>query len=85
VTLDRPAGPATFFPLEVSQVNDGAEQRVQTSGRELVMRLKKSDQLTADPRVLRGVLALPSGGAFVIEAPVAPAASRSSGKPPARN
>jgi thiol:disulfide interchange protein DsbD len=77
IQLDRAAGPATFFPLEVSQINDSAAQQVTPTGRQLTIKLAKAGQLTSDPRVLRGVLALASGGAFVIEAPIGTSPSRS--------
>lgn len=70
VRMDRPATSATFYPLEISQVNDSAPQDVKASGRDLVMRLRKSDQLTGEPRALRGVLVLASGEAYVVTAPL---------------
>lgn len=76
VRMDRPATTATFFPLDVSQINDSAPQDVKASGRELVMRLQKSDQLMGDPRVLRGVLVFPSGEAYVVAAPLGAGSSR---------
>lgn len=71
VTLDRPApSSAVFFPLEASQVDESAPQKVEASGRRLRLTLRQSDQLASMPRRLKGVLTLPDGGAFVIEAPV---------------
>jgi thiol:disulfide interchange protein DsbD len=71
VTMDRPApSSAVFFPLEVNQVNESARQDIGASGRQLRLTLRKSDQLGALPRILKGVLALPDGRAFVVEAPV---------------
>jgi thiol:disulfide interchange protein DsbD len=72
--VDSAATTATFFPLEVSQINDSAPQAVTTKGRELVLRLRKSDQLAKDPAVLRGVVVLAGGRAHVVEAPVGAAA-----------
>lgn len=68
VRMDKPASGAAFFPLETSQVDDAAPQNVAASGNELVLRLKKSESLKGDPKVLRGVLALKSGPAYVVEA-----------------
>ena len=65
-----------FFPLDVSQVNDSAPQVVRPLERGLEITLRKSDQLTKDPRQLRGVLALPGVPAYVIVAPVSEAQSR---------
>ena len=80
VTLDRAApSSAVFFPLEVSQVNESAPQQVEASGRQLRLTLRKSDQLSALPRLLKGVLALPDGRAFVIQSPVSVAASSAPG------
>lgn len=62
---------ATFFPLEVSQVNDSAPQIVAPLDRGLRITLRKSDQLVKDPDTLSGVLSLPGGRAFVVAAPVA--------------
>lgn len=70
IQMDHPASSAVFFPLEESQVDDAAEQQVTVQGREMRLHLKTSDQLTAIPRILRGVLSLPSGEAVVIAAPV---------------
>jgi thiol:disulfide interchange protein DsbD len=63
-------GQGVFFPLEVSQINDSAPQRVRALDRGLELTLRKSDQLRADPAELRGVLALPGRPAYVIAAKV---------------
>jgi thiol:disulfide interchange protein DsbD len=76
VRMDEPATGATFYPLETSRINDAAAQTASAKGNELVLRLEKSPQLTSEPRQLRGVLALPSGGAFVITAPVSAAGAK---------
>jgi thiol:disulfide interchange protein DsbD len=61
---------AVFFPLEVSQVNDSAAQSVSPLSDGVRLALSKSSQLTKDPEVLRGVLSLSGGRAFVVEAQV---------------
>ena len=61
---------AVFFPLELSQVNDSAEQIATPLSDGVRMVLRKSSQLVKDPGVLRGVLALSGGRAYTIEAPV---------------
>lgn len=76
VRKDRPATSASFFPLETSQINDSAPQEAKATGRELVIRLRKSDQLTGDPRALRGVLVLASGEAYVVTAPLGATGAR---------
>lgn len=68
--LDPPAGAATFFPLDPSQIDDAALQQVQTTGGDLRIVLRKSPQLVQEPVVLRGVLALPDRPAVSIAAPV---------------
>ena len=59
---------AVFFPLELSQVNDSAEQAVTPLAAGVRVALRKSSQLTKDPGVLRGVLSLPGGRAYTIDA-----------------
>ena len=61
---------AVFFPLELSQVNDSADQAVTPLAAGVRVVLRKSSQLARDPGALRGVLALSGGRAFVVEAPV---------------
>ena len=61
---------AVFFPLELSQVNDSAEQAVTPLANGVRLMLRKSSQLVEVPGVLRGVLSLPGGRAYTIEAPV---------------
>ena len=72
VTIDtgRREGEGVFFPLDVSQINDSAPQQVRPRDRGLEMTLRKSDQLSAEPTQLRGVLALPGRPAHVVEARV---------------
>jgi len=61
---------AVFFPLELSQVNDSAEQAVTPLAAGIRVALRKSSQLARDPGVLRGILSLPGGRAYTIGAPV---------------
>ncbi len=60
---------AEFFPLEPGQVDNAAPQSLQPMARGVKITLKKSDYLTKPITVLRGVLALPGGEAYRIEAP----------------
>ena len=62
---------AVFFPLQVSQVNDSAPQRVTPLPDGVSIVLRKSDQLTSDPPALKGVLTLSGSRSFVVSAPVA--------------
>lgn len=61
---------AVFFPLELSQVNDSADQNVSPLPNGVRLALAKSSQLSKDPAVLRGVITLSGGRSHVIEAPV---------------
>jgi DsbC/DsbD-like thiol-disulfide interchange protein len=63
---------AEFFPLEPSQVDNAAAQKVEPSARGAKITLKKSDELLKPIAVLRGVLVLPGDEAYRIEAPVGP-------------
>ncbi len=69
--MNQPApGRAVFFPADVGQIDDSAPQEVIAVGRELRITLRKSDQLSSEPRVLRGVLTFPNGEAYAVELPV---------------
>ena len=59
---------AEFFPLEPGQVDNAAPQSLQPVARGVKITLKKSDYLTKPITVLRGVLVLPGGEAYRIEA-----------------
>jgi len=61
---------AEFFPLEPNQIDNAVPQKVLASQQGLTIELKKSDLLTRPVRILRGVLAIPGGPAYRIEAPV---------------
>ena len=60
---------AVFFPLDASQVNDSAAQVVTPLRDGVRLVLRKSSQLVTDPQLLRGVLSVSGGRAYVIEAP----------------
>jgi DsbC/DsbD-like thiol-disulfide interchange protein len=61
---------AEFFPLEPGQIDNPAPQKLQPTATGLKIALKKSDLLMKPISALRGVLALPGGPAYRIEAPV---------------
>jgi DsbC/DsbD-like thiol-disulfide interchange protein len=61
---------AIFFPLGPGQVDNPAPQKLQTSHTGVTLTLKKSDLLLKPISVLRGVLVIPGGPAYQIEAPV---------------
>jgi DsbC/DsbD-like thiol-disulfide interchange protein len=61
---------AEFFPLEPAQVDNAAPQKLVPSANGVTITLKKSDLLLKPVVVLRGVLVLPGGGAYRVEAPV---------------
>lgn len=61
---------AEFFPLEPGQIDNSALQKLEPSATGMKVTLKKSDFLLKPIAVLRGVLVIPGGPAYRIEAPV---------------
>lgn len=61
---------AEFFPLDPGQINNAAPQKLQPTSNGAKITLKKSDLLVKSITVLRGVLVIPGGPAYQIEAPV---------------
>jgi DsbC/DsbD-like thiol-disulfide interchange protein len=61
---------ATFFPLEESQVDNSAPQKIEPGEMGFQLTLRKSDQLLKPVKRLRGVLELSATQAYVIDAPV---------------
>ena len=61
---------AQFFPLEPSQVDNAAAQKVEPTAGGARITLRKSDELLKRVAVLRGVLVLPGDEAYRVEAPV---------------
>jgi thiol:disulfide interchange protein DsbD len=61
---------AEFFPLEPNQIDNAAPQKVSASPQGFEIALKKSDLLLKPINILRGVLVIPGGPAYRIEAPV---------------
>jgi DsbC/DsbD-like thiol-disulfide interchange protein len=61
---------AEFFPLDPGQIDNAAPQKLQPTSNGAKMTLKKSDLLVTLITVLRGVLVIPGGPAYRIEAPV---------------
>jgi thiol:disulfide interchange protein DsbD len=70
IVMDRVPERGTFFPLDESQLDDSGTQQVTVTGKELRFRFRKSAQLTALPKVLRGVVTFPSGAAYEVMAPI---------------
>jgi DsbC/DsbD-like thiol-disulfide interchange protein len=66
VDVDRTASSAVFFPLTESQIDDSAPQKVAIRGRNLTIRLKRSQQLTGIPDTVPGVLSLDGGPGYTI-------------------
>ncbi len=71
VDTGRPEQAASFFPMNVSQVDDSAPRRFESRPRGFRLTLRKSNELVALPPALTGVVRLPSGPAYVVSAPVA--------------
>lgn len=61
---------AEFFPLDPGQIENAAPQKLQPTSNGAKITLKKSDLLLKPISVLRGVLVIPGGPAYRIEAPV---------------
>jgi thiol:disulfide interchange protein DsbD len=70
ITTGQLEAPGYFFPLEAGQVNDSAPQTFTALPDGLRFRLRKSDQLLKDPPVVKGVVSLAGGRAFIVTAPV---------------
>jgi len=70
IAAGKPVAKAVFFPLEPGQVDNPAPQKLQSSRTGVRIVLKKSDMLLKPIAVLRGVLAVPDGPAYRIDAPV---------------
>jgi len=66
----KPITKAIFFPLEPGQIDNPAPQTLQPTTHGAKITLKKSDLLLKPISVLRGVLVIPGGPAYRIEAPV---------------
>jgi len=71
---------AWFAPLEPLEIEDAAPQKSVSTIAGVRLILKKSDQLLKPVSRLRGVLVLPSQGAYLIDAPVAPPPAKSPNK-----
>jgi DsbC/DsbD-like thiol-disulfide interchange protein len=67
---------AEFFPLEAGQIDNAAPQQVQPVATGAKITLKKSDLLLKPIPVLRGVLVIPGGDAYRVEAPIAAGTKR---------
>jgi thiol:disulfide interchange protein DsbD len=76
----QPIAQAEFYPLESQQIENAAPQAVSSLPRGVRLRLKKSQQLLKPIANLKGVIVLPSGKAYVIDAPVVGARSQHSTK-----
>jgi thiol:disulfide interchange protein DsbD len=70
IAASKPITRAIFFPLDPGQIDNPAPQKLEPMASGAKITLKKSDLLLKPVNVLRGVLAVPGGPAFRIEAPV---------------
>lgn len=70
VLAGKPVTKAQFFPLDAAQVDNAAPQKLEPWGKGVKITLKKSELLVKPISVLRGVLVLPGGDAYRVEAPV---------------
>lgn len=69
VRAGRPITQADFFPLDPGQIDNPAPQKLQPTSTGAKIKLKKSDLLMKPIVALRGVLAIPGGPAYRIDAP----------------
>jgi DsbC/DsbD-like thiol-disulfide interchange protein len=69
VRAGKPITQAEFFPLNPGEIDNPAPQKVQPTPHGAKITMKKSDLLVKPISVLRGVLAIPGGPAYRIEAP----------------
>lgn len=70
IAANKPIAGAIFFPLDPGQIDNPAPQKLQPTASGAKITLKKSDLLLKPISVLRGVLVVPGGPAYRIEAPV---------------
>jgi DsbC/DsbD-like thiol-disulfide interchange protein len=70
LTPGKPITRAIFFPLDPGQIDNPAPQALQPMPSGAKITLKKSDLLLKPITILRGVLVIPGGPAYRIEAPV---------------
>jgi DsbC/DsbD-like thiol-disulfide interchange protein len=68
--LGRQMTRATFFPLEESQVDNSAAQKVVPVATGFQLTLRKSDQLLKPIKRLKGVLVFSANQAYVIDVPI---------------
>ena len=59
-----------FYPLVAEQIENAADQPIETSAHGMKITLKKSDQLLKPIQVLKGLLVLGDGNAYVVQTPV---------------
>lgn len=70
IRAGKPITKAGFFPLDPGQIDNPAPQKLQPTSTGAKITLKKSDLLVKPITILRGVLVIPGGPAYRIEAPV---------------
>jgi len=70
IVAGKPLAKAVFFPLDPDQIENAAPQKVMPSSTGAGIALKKSDLSSKPATVLRGVLSVPGGPAYRIEAPI---------------
>jgi thiol:disulfide interchange protein DsbD len=70
INLGRQLARATFFPLEESQVDNSATQKVVPTANGFQLTLPKSDQLLNPIKRLKGVLEFSANQAYLIDVPI---------------
>ena len=69
IRAGNPITQAEFFPLDPEEIDNPTPQKVQPTRHGARITMKKSDLLAKPISVLEGVLAIPGGPAYRIEAP----------------
>ena len=68
VSTTHPAAGAQFFPLDQNQIDNPAPQKVIPTDRDLLIDIKKDENLKTPPDVLNGIIVFSDGAAFEIHA-----------------
>jgi DsbC/DsbD-like thiol-disulfide interchange protein len=76
VDFSRQINQAAFFPVEESQIDNSAPQKLQPVASGFRLTLRKSDQLLKPIQRLRGVLEVSANQSYLIDAPVGVQARR---------
>lgn len=77
IRTGKPIQAAEFYPLSPEQIDNAADQPLKTTAQGAKITLKKSDQLLKPIQLLKGLIVLGNGEAYVLQAPVTSAQEKS--------